>query len=334
MRTSTQHIENTLIETLADGEFHSGQQLAERLQVSRSAIHKRIDSLDKLNLDIFRVHGRGYKLSEPLELLNKDKLRVALEDSFLQAPLTLCRITGSTNDDLRQQLQLAQQNNTTLEPGTSVIAEMQTAGRGRRGKAWLSPFGANLYLSMYWPLTQGLNGALGLSVAIGVSLAQMLQRQGIAGVSVKWPNDVYVQGSKIAGILIELEGQPAGEGHALIGIGLNLKMPDRHKSEIEQAFTDVQSHINKPLRRHDWAAYLINSCREALLNYDANGLQGLIREWRELDHFYMQPVRLLLGQHEQQGIAEGIDENGALLVRQEGKLKSYFGGEISLRAAL
>ncbi|RUO22919.1 bifunctional biotin--[acetyl-CoA-carboxylase] synthetase/biotin operon repressor [Aliidiomarina minuta] len=334
MKSSTQHIENTLIETLADGEFHSGQQLAERLQISRSAIHKRIASLDKLNLDIFRVQGRGYKLAEPLELLNSEKLQDALRDSSLPAPLSLRRITGSTNDDLRGLLQEAQQNRRTLAPGTAVIAEMQTAGRGRRGKAWLSPFGANLYMSMYWPLSQGLNGALGLSVAIGVCLAQMLQRQGIAGVSVKWPNDVYVQGSKIAGILIELEGQPAGEGHALIGIGLNIKMPDRHKSEIEQAFTDVQSHIEGPVRRHVWAAHLINGCREALLNYDANGLQNLIKDWRELDHFYMQPVRLLLGQHEQQGVAEGIDENGALLVRQEGKLKSYFGGEISLRAAL
>lgn len=327
MKRRTQLIENTLIERLADGKFHSGQRLAEELQISRAAVNKRIASLEKLDLDIFRVQGKGYRLAQPLQLLDVQTLRQNLSDP---SSVHLRRVTTSTHDDLKGLLEEC--SGESLPAGTAVIAEMQTAGRGRRGKAWFSPFGSNLYMSMYWPLRDGLNGALGLSVMMGIQLARMLQKQGISDVSVKWPNDVYIGGAKVAGILIELEGQPMGEGHALIGIGVNLAMPARHKGTIDQPYTDIQSHLDGSLVRHEWAAQLVNSCRAALQSFDANGLADYLGAWRELDHFYQQPVRVLLGSHEQRGVAEGIDENGALLVRQNGVIKQYFGGEISIRA--
>jgi BirA family biotin operon repressor/biotin-[acetyl-CoA-carboxylase] ligase len=327
MKRKTQIIENTLIERLADGQFHSGQRLAEEFDVSRAAINKRIASLEQLDLDIFKVQGKGYRLAAPLQLLNAETLRQNLVDP---ANVHLRRVTTSTHDDLK--LLLADSGGEPLPAGTAVIAEMQTAGRGRRGKTWLSPFGSNLYMSMYWPLREGLNGALGLSVMMGIQLARLMRAKGIEDVSVKWPNDVYIAGAKVAGILIELEGQPMGEGHALIGIGLNLAMPERFKTSIEQPYTDIKSHLRGPLVRHEWAAELVNSCRRALSSFESSGLADYQREWVELDHFYQQPVRVLLGNHEQQGIAEGIDENGALLVRQDGVVKRYFGGEISIRA--
>lgn len=322
------NLDEQLIQRLADGQFHSGQDLATELGVSRTAINKHMNTLEGFHLDIFRVHGKGYRLAQPLQLLQSEQLQAALPAN--SAPLYVKHVTTSTHDDLK--ILLSNAPNHILMSGTCVLAEMQTHGRGRRGRNWLSPFGSNLYASFYWPLPNGLNSALGLSVAVGLGLAQLLQHAGIEGVSVKWPNDVFIQGNKVAGILIELEGEPTGMGHALIGIGLNLNMPDRLLDAIGQPFTDVQQHLNEPLDRHVWAANLILHVRSILARFEEQGLHKLTHEWQRLDHFYGKPIRVLLGQHEQQGIGQGIDDHGALLVRQENGLKRYFGGEISIRA--
>jgi BirA family biotin operon repressor/biotin-[acetyl-CoA-carboxylase] ligase len=319
-------LDSALIAILADGEFHSGQQLGDQLGVSRAAIHNHVEKLATLGLDIFRVTGKGYRLAKPLQLLNSEAVKANLRVENQHVLMHLQHVTGSTNDDLKRFL--AEQSE--LSAGTCVLAEMQTSGRGRRGKAWYSPFGSNLYLSMYWPLYQGLNAAMGLSVAVGIALAEMFAAAGIEGVSVKWPNDVYIQRKKVAGILVELEGQATSEGQAIIGIGLNLSMPENQLA-IDQPFTSIHQHILEALDRNWWASELINRCIGILQTHDQQGLQPLIALWREYDHFYQQPVTLLLGQHEQQGIAQGIDEFGALLVQQEDGIKRYFGGEISVR---
>ena len=328
MSKRRRNIDELLIERLADGQFHSGQALADELGISRTAVNKHINTLERYYLDIFRVHGKGYRLAQPLQLLQRAAIEGALPADA--APVFVKHVTSSTHDDLRILLENAP--NQRLTPGTCVIAEMQTHGRGRRGRTWLSPFGSNLYASFYWPLPNGLNSALGLSVAIGVALAQLLQNAGVEEVSVKWPNDVYVQGEKIAGILVELEGESTGMGHALIGIGLNLSMPERFLATIEQPSTDVQRHLSAPVDRNSWAANLISQIHAMLTSFEQEGLQNLTDEWKRLDYFYNQPIRVLLGQHEQQGIGQGIDSHGALLVRQGNGLKRYFGGEISIRA--
>lgn len=328
MSKRRRNIDELLIERLADGQFHSGQDLADELGVSRTAINKHMNALERFHMDIFRVHGKGYRLAQPLQLLQRTAIESALPAN--SAPVYVKHVTSSTHDDLSIILKNAP--NQRLLPGTCVVAEMQTHGRGRRGRTWLSPFGSNLYASFYWPLPNGLNSALGLSVAIGLALAKLLQAAGITDVSVKWPNDVYVGGEKIAGILVELEGESTGMGHALIGIGLNLSMPKRLRATIEQPFTDVQTHLAMPLERNQWTVDLISQIRTILLSFEQHGLQNLTEEWKHLDHFYNQPIRVLLGQHEQQGIGQGIDSHGALLVRQGNGLKRYFGGEISIRA--
>lgn len=330
MTKRARNIDDQLIEKLADGQFHSGQHLADDLGVSRTAINKHIGKLEQLQLDIFRVHGKGYRLAKPLQLLRYEKLLHDIHDQ--QAKLYLKRVTSSTHDDLKQLLYDAPA--TTLSAGTCVLAEMQTEGRGRRGRTWSSPFGSNLYASFFWPLEDGLNSALGLSVAVGIRLAEILEKAGIGGVSVKWPNDVYIQQEKVAGILVELEGQSTGAGRAFIGIGLNLQMPAQSAAQITQPFTDVQKHLSEPIDRHHWATQIINGMRDALSDFSRHGLTELVPVWRRLDHFYGQPIRIILGQHEQIGIGQGIDSHGALLVRQDNGLKRYFGGEISIRSGL
>ncbi|MCC5854321.1 MAG: bifunctional biotin--[acetyl-CoA-carboxylase] ligase/biotin operon repressor BirA [Idiomarina sp.] len=320
--------DTALIELLADGKFHSGEALGDMLGLSRMAINKRIDRLTELGLDIFRVSGKGYRLAEPLQLLEEQRVRAHLSSQCAELPLYFHRITPSTNDDLRELLNAE----SPLVPGTAVLAEMQTAGRGRRGKAWISPFGTNLYLSMHWPLYAGLNAAMGMSVALGIGIARMLEAQGIKDVQVKWPNDIYIASQKVAGILVELEGQAGGEGHAIVGVGMNLAMPAREQSLIDQPFTDIQRHLDQPLERNFWAAKLVESCYLALSEHDEHGLKPMVASWARYDRYYNQPVKVQLGQHEQFGIAKGIDEMGALVVEQEDGVKRYFGGEVSVRS--
>ncbi|HLV48367.1 MAG TPA: bifunctional biotin--[acetyl-CoA-carboxylase] ligase/biotin operon repressor BirA [Aliidiomarina sp.] len=313
-----------LIELLADGRFHSGEELGQALGVTRMAIHKRIDGLAELGLDVFRVNRKGYRLAEPIQLMCQADIQKHLISPI--SALHIHHITGSTNDDLR--FLLAEQSE--AQAGLTVLAEMQTAGRGRRGKPWQSPFGSNIYLSMYWPLLQGLNAAIGMSVALGVALAQLLEAEGVADIQIKWPNDIYVADKKVAGILVELEGQADGEGQAIVGIGLNLNMPDTQLN-IDQPFTSVQHHLSEPLDRNRWAALLLDTVYTALMLHDKEGLTPTVRTWPNYDKYYMQPVRILLGSHSHEGIAQGIDEMGALLVEQGGQLKRYFGGEVSVR---
>ncbi len=314
-----------LIELLADGQFHSGEALGQKLGVTRMAIHKRIDGLSALGLDVFRVNRKGYRLAKPLQLMNKERINGFLKNQL--AELHIHHITGSTNDDLRFLLAKGK----TTAPGLCVLAEMQTAGRGRRGKPWQSPFGSNIYLSMYWPLLQGLNAAIGMSVALGVALAQLLEAEGVSEVKVKWPNDIYIAEQKVAGILVELEGQADGEGQAIVGVGLNLSMGTT-QPDIDQPFTSVQAHLTETLDRNRWAALLIDAVYQALKLHDKEGLTPTVRDWPNYDRYYQRPVRILLGSHCHEGIAQGIDEMGALLVEQGGQLKRYFGGEVSVRS--
>ncbi|WP_194757169.1 bifunctional biotin--[acetyl-CoA-carboxylase] ligase/biotin operon repressor BirA [Aliidiomarina indica] len=319
-------IDSILMQTLADGRFHSGEALGEKIGISRASINKHVQKLGKLGVDIFRVTGKGYRLAQPIQLLDLDEIRRHLPHSSKHLDIEVLHVTDSTNDVLKQKIAEKAQ----LKPGAAVLAEMQAKGRGRRGRAWFSPFGTNLYLSMYWPLKDGLNSATGMSVALGLALARELSQQGISDVAVKWPNDVYIGGKKAAGILVELEGQAEGEGFAIVGIGINLSMPD-DMLEIDQPYTAIQAHQDDPVDRNRWAALIVHRCAHALTGHDAEGLANVLATWRRFDYFYQRPVRVLLGQHEHVGIGCGIDEMGAFLVQQDDGLKRYFGGEISVR---
>ncbi|EKE83755.1 bifunctional biotin--[acetyl-CoA-carboxylase] ligase/biotin operon repressor BirA [Idiomarina xiamenensis] len=319
---------DTLIHLLADGQFHSGEALGQQLGVSRTAIASYVDTLNQLGLDVYRVTGKGYRLAAPLQLISQQQVAAQLPENLARL-VQVQPVVTSTNDVLKQLL------SQSAEPGLSVIAEAQTAGRGRRGKRWHSPFGSNLYVSFYWPLNMGLNGAMGLSVVVGTALARCLDQQGIANVSLKWPNDVYVNNQKIAGILVELEGQAGGDGHSIIGVGLNVAMPDSTAQQIDQAWTDLKTVLGKRPDRNHWAAQLVNALYDTLRDYDRDGVSSILSDWQRFDRYYQQPVTLLLGQRTVRGIAQGIDSNGALLVKEkrdgEEKLISYFSGEISVR---
>lgn len=308
-----------LVEILADGEFHSGEQLGELLGMSRAAINKHIQTLKSWGLDIYTVTGKGYSLPAPMQLLDKE----AILSQLKQPNLAVIPVIDSTNQYLLDRMD-------TLSSGDACIAEYQQAGRGRRGRQWFSPFGANLYMSMYWRLEQGPAAAMGLSLVIGIVMAETLQELGAQDVRVKWPNDLYLQDRKLAGILVELTGKTGDAAQIVIGAGINLAMRSAEAAQINQGWINLQEAGIK-IDRNDLAARLINSLREALPVFERDGLTPFTERWKALDNFFGRPVKLLIGEREIYGVARGIDKQGGLLLEQDGELKSWVGGEISLR---
>jgi len=308
-----------LVDILSDGEFHSGEQLGERLGMSRAAINKHIQTLKSWGLDVYTVTGKGYSLSAPIQLLNEQ----AILSQVAQGNVSVIPVIDSTNQYLLERMH-------EMRSGAACIAEYQQAGRGRRGRQWFSPFGANLYMSMYWRLEQGPAAAMGLSLVIGIIMAETLRSVGADDVRVKWPNDIYLNDRKLAGILVELTGKTGDAAHIVIGAGINLAMRTADAAQINQGWINLQE-AGVTVNRNELAARLINSLREALPLFEQEGLTPFIARWAALDNFINRPVKLLIGEREVHGIARGVDSQGGLLLEQEGEIKAWVGGEISLR---
>lgn len=310
-----------LIAILAHGGFHSGEHLGELLGMSRAAINKHIQSIREWGLDVFTVPGKGYSLPAPIQLLDAERILSQLADKRV----TVLPVVDSTNQYLLERI-------AELQSGDACVAEYQQAGRGRRGRQWISPFGANLYLSMFWRLEQGPAAAMGLSLVIGIVMAEVLQGLGAQDVRVKWPNDLYLNDRKLAGILVELTGKTGDAAQLVIGAGINLAMRETNANAINQGWINLQeAGIN--IDRNELAATLLNELRQSLCQFEIEGLTPFISRWHALDNFIDRPVKLLIGEQQIFGTARGIDQQGALLLEQNGVIKPFIGGEISLRSA-
>lgn len=310
-----------LIKLLSDGNFHSGEQLGQELGMSRAAINKHIQVIRDWGIDLFTVTGKGYSLPRPIELLDSE----LIEQHLPQGHFEVVPIIDSTNQYL-----LDHQNE--LMSGDAVVAEYQSAGRGRRGRQWFSPFGSNLYLSMFWRLEQGPSAVIGLSLVIGIVMAEVLHKLGTEGVKVKWPNDLYRNDKKLAGILVELTGKAGDSANIVIGIGINLAMSNPDADVVNQQWINLYEDNTKGIDRNLLSAELIKALRKGLAQFEQEGFAPFMARWDALDNFINRPVKLLIGNREIKGIARGIDDRGALLLEREGRIEAFIGGEISLRA--
>lgn len=308
-----------LLKILSDGGFHSGESLGSIMGISRAAISKHIQGIQEWGVDIFRVQGKGYQLAQPMQLLNEQVIQKSVRQ-----PVELHPVIGSTNQHLLERVE-------SLTSGSVCIAEYQANGRGRRGRQWVSPFGANLYMSMYWRLDAGMAAAMGLSLVVGVAIVEALENMGIQGVKLKWPNDLYFNDRKLAGILVEMSGQAGAAAHLVIGMGINLAMNDRI-AEIDQPWSSLTEVNNgAPVDRNELAIAFIQALTHALEKYEREGMPNFVVRWNSLDNFIGRNVKLIMGAHEISGIERGINEHGAVLLETENGLESYIGGEISLR---
>ena len=315
----------TLLSLLKDGGFHSGESLAATLQVSRAQIWKWIRQLEAWGLDIHGVTGKGYRLANPLELLEEARIRKAI--TRISPPqVTVLLTTDSTNTELARRLKAHGDKGREV-----VLAEYQQAGRGRRGRQWQSPLAANLYLSLSWRLQTGGPSPGGLSLVVGIALVRALESLGVEGLQLKWPNDLRWQGAKLGGVLVELSGEAGGELRAVIGIGLNVAMPETIARSVGQPLTSLQSLVTESLSRNLLAARTVEEIYLALEEFATSGFTGFQDPWRACDEFLDCPVTLLIGERSVTGIYRGVDGQGALLLEQDGTTRTFHGGEISLR---
>ena len=319
-----------LLILLSDGEFHSGTELSQLLGISRTTIWKHLHSLNKLGIEYVAVTGKGYRLLQAMQLLDSERVQQFLnkQSTGLIQRLEVHDVLDSTNAYL---MQLARELDLS---GYVCAAEHQTAGRGRRGRQWVSPYGHNLYFSVLWRYAEDPSGLNGLSLAIGVAVMRSLKQLGLESLGLKWPNDIYYQQRKLGGILLEVSGESSGPCHVVVGLGLNLALSSKQAKTINQPWTDLQqiSGSHADLDRNELLASLINEIIEVLKDYTHSGLSRYLAEWRSYDVVQSQAVRLDVGEQSIDGVVDGIDDQGLLLVTDVlGQQRRYASGEISLK---
>lgn len=324
-------IRHHIIHQLADGRFHSGEELAEQCGISRAAVWKHIQALKEwLQMEIHSVRGKGYRLERALELLSDEEIRSAMtaqgRDRLRQ--LELHQEIDSTNGYLLQQ---------SMSDGTSghaCFAERQTAGRGRRGRRWVSPYGSNIYLSILWRFPSGPAQLGGLSLAAGLSVVRCLSDLGLEGIGLKWPNDVLWNGRKLAGLLLEVAGEVEGPSRVVLGLGLNVTLGAQDGEEIDQPWADLQGIAGgQELSRNRLAGQLLSGLLDSLVRYEQEGLTPWVADWPHYDVYHGKLVTLSMGDRRIEGVHRGIDASGALLLERQGEISIYHGGEVSLRPA-
>lgn len=308
----------TLLKLLKDGRFHSGQALGAALGISRSAVWKQLQRLEAdLNLSIHKVRGRGYQLAAPLELLERDQLAESPYPVFIHESL------DSTNAEALREISGGAQ------APFVILAEQQSAGRGRRGRKWISPFAENIYYSLVLRIDGGMRQLEGLSLIVGLAVLSSLREFGSCDAGLKWPNDVLVGNKKIAGILLELVGDPADVCHVVIGIGINVNMIVA--SDVDQSWTSVRLEAGQAINRNELIVALGRNLQGYLIRHEAEGFAAIQAEW-ESNHLWQgREVTLIAGTHTVDGVVTGVDQQGALRLNVAGQEKVFSGGELSLR---
>lgn len=310
-----------LLRLLADGRFHSGEALGRALGVSRSAVWKQLQQLEaEYQIPIYKVRGKGYQLSSPLYLLDAALLQAALSEQGVAVEVHAS--LDSTNAQVLRHV--AEQRVMPM----LVLAEAQSAGRGRRGRQWVSPFGQNLYFSLGLRIEGGMRRLEALSLVAGLAVLKAVREYGI-NAGLKWPNDVLCEGKKVAGILLELVGDPADVCHVVLGIGINVNMCATEA--IDQAWTSLQLASTKSIDRNELVVALCGHLMGYLKLHSDHGFAGLRAEW-EANHLWQGlPVRLASGDRQILGVARGVDVQGGLRLEVDGVEQVFSGGELSLR---
>jgi BirA family biotin operon repressor/biotin-[acetyl-CoA-carboxylase] ligase len=318
----------TLLRRLADGEFHSGEVLAQQLGISRASVSNALRGVENLGLELYSVRGRGYRLCHPPQWLDAARVGGYLAELSGRFQIEIADSAVSSNTLL---LRRAAQG----APGGSVLAlEWQSGGRGRLGRTWHSALGGGLTFSLLWRFDCGLSALSGLSLAAGVALIRALRALGVTGAQLKWPNDVVAAGGKLAGILTEAQGDMLGPCAVVIGIGLNLALPKALMRQIGQPVTCMAELMGAPPERNLLLAALLRELDGVLHTFAAHGFAALREEWESYHAMQNQPVQLSLPDGGLvNGTALGVDESGALVVETAGGAKRFNVGEISLRGA-
>ncbi|MBM3341588.1 MAG: biotin--[acetyl-CoA-carboxylase] ligase [Betaproteobacteria bacterium] len=316
----------TVLRWLADGEFHSGEALARAVDASRASVWNAVQEIEANGVEVYRIRGRGYRLAQPLSLLDAGALQRWLGES---APFSveILNEAESTNTLL---LERAREG----APHASVIAaEWQRAGRGRLNRPWHAGLAGALTFSVLWRFSQGAATLAGLSLAVGLALVRALEAFGVSGAGLKWPNDVVWRQRKLAGILIEMQGEALGPSAVVIGVGVNVRLSNALQTRIDQAAADVETLTGQPVDRNRLLAALLTEINRVLLEFERAGFAPLREDWQRRHVHQDCAVRVSLpGGSAESGLARGVGSDGALLLETAQGVKPIHSGDVSLRA--
>ena len=316
-----------LLRLMSDGKFHSGEDLGRMLSISRTAVWKMIRSFRQYGLDVYSIKGKGHRLSQAIEFLDNDCLLTCInpEVSGLVRSMTVHTEIDSTNQYL-----LAKSDSPDFH-GHITLAEFQSSGRGRRGNTWVSPFGAGICLSIGWNFDPSPDPLTVISLAAGVAVIRTLKVFEINDAGLKWPNDIFWEGHKLGGTLLEIRGESAGPCNVVLGVGINFSFPRTGMELIDQSWIDIAG-IKQPLpSRNAFTATLISEIVRILASFNEITIPGIIEEWRQYDCMKGRQVTLLLPGQSVRGEILGIENNGSLLMLINDKVRQFNTGEISLR---
>ena len=314
---------NKLLLLLSDGEYHSGSELGKALDVSRTSVWKSLPLLEKLAIVTETLKGKGYRIPGGLDLLDKNSISKSLPTHISESlDIDILLSHESTNDYL---IQLSKQKQ--FVKYHACLAEMQVSGRGRRGRAWVSPFAKNIYLSLGFTLGAGGEQLSGLSLVVGIAVARTLENLGLQNVGLKWPNDVLVEGKKVAGILIELSGEATTNWNVICGVGLNVSMTKAEGRDIDQDWVSLHDYID--VKRNVVAKELLIQLVEVMEEFKGSAFADFIAQWGRYDVLRGKEVSILPGK--MTGRVVGINHQGALLVVDDGQVKAVNAGEVSVR---
>jgi BirA family biotin operon repressor/biotin-[acetyl-CoA-carboxylase] ligase len=319
-----------LLVLLADGQLRSGEWLAKELKVSRAAVWKAVERLRALGVEVQALPRRGYRLSNPVELLDARRIGAELGpermahlrtlDLMFDVDSTNSRLLGNAPPPLGQ--------------ADACLSELQHAGRGRRGRRWIAPFGAGVALSVAWTFSDGAGALAALSLGVGVAVARALERAGARGVTLKWPNDIWLRDRKLGGVLIELRAEASGPAHVVIGVGVNVDLPAAARREIEAGGVRVAAVADACAAvpsRNLVAGAILDELLSMLGQFEREGFAAFRDAWTALDALSGRPARVLLGHTVISGTSRGVDQEGALLLDTGDRVQRFVSGEASLR---
>jgi BirA family biotin operon repressor/biotin-[acetyl-CoA-carboxylase] ligase len=292
------------------------RQLARGSSVSSSIAL--VDELTRLGLDFQIVEGFAH-LTKKVELLDDARISSQTHSEFA---LNLQWSIDSTNDHLMK-------SGIAADSVGICMAEQQNAGKGRRGKVWVSPFGQNIYLSLGRHFTGAAAGLMGLSLVIGVCVVRTLRNLGIESVGLKWPNDIILDSGKLAGILVEVGKSSRESTFVVMGIGINLELGDEDARQIDQPFSTIGQRSE--VSRNDLASKLIDSLIPALLKFEKEGFVPFHEEWNSFNVYREEEVVILRGDDRIHGTDAGVDQGGRYLLKTSKGTESFNAGEVSLR---
>lgn len=311
---------------MSDGRFHSGEEMAEHFQVSRATVFNLLQAARQRGVLVHAVRGRGYRIAERMSWLDADLLQENLSRSGLGYVLKTVDETESTNSLLMQDALAGAANRTVL------YADYQHAGRGRRGRSWHSSLGGGLTFSVLWRFDRSMEQLSGLSIAVGLALARALATHCPLPVKLKWPNDVLAGYRKLAGILVEIQGELAGPSFAVIGIGVNQHLPAPQRQEIDQAVVDL-AEMGVETSRTELLHVILSELARTMSIFEQQGIKPILAEWPRWNAHEGRAVSLRTPDgHQHSGVASGLDDSGnILLTLAGGELRKFSAGEVSLR---